>query len=66
MYMCSSADIIIGFEEPWYTVFEGTESVEVCVGVIQGTLASNITLRFNVQTQQAATDYAVGKCVLTK
>ena len=61
----SSTDIVIGFEEPWYTVFEETKLVEVCVGVAHGNLSSDITLRFNVQTQQAATDYAVGECVLT-
>ena len=59
----SSTAIVIGFEEPWYTVFEGTPSVEVCVGVVQGILASDVTLRFNVRSQQAATDFALGKCV---
>lgn len=59
---CLSAGVTIGFEEPWYTVFEETASVEVCVGVVQGTLGSDITLTFNVTTQQAETDYAVGKC----
>lgn len=53
---------MIGFEEPWYTVFEGTPSVEVCVAVVQGFLASDVTLRFNVRSQQAVTDFAVGKC----
>ena len=28
--------IVVGFEEPWYTVFEGTGSAQVCVGVVQG------------------------------
>ena len=61
-YSCLSLVVVVGFEEPWYTVYEGTASVEVCVGVLQGVLASDLTLPFDAQTQQAATDYAVGEC----
>ena len=61
-YSCPSPVVVVGFEEPWYTVYEGTASVEVCVGVLQGILASDLTLTFIAQTQRAATDYAVGKC----
>ena len=60
MFACSIG-IVIGFEEPWYTVFEGRGSARLCVGVVQGILASDITLTFSVQTQQASTDFAVGK-----
>jgi len=56
-----SIGIVVGFEEPWYTVFEGTGLAQVCVGVVQGILASDILLTFNIQTQQASTDFAVGK-----
>ena len=51
---------MVGFEEPWYTVYEGAASVEVCVGVVQGVLTADLI--FSLQTQQAATDYVVGKC----
>ena len=61
-YPLPSAGVVVGFEEPWYTVYEGAASVEVCVGVVQGVLTSDLPLTFTIRTQQATTDYAVGKC----
>ena len=58
-----SVVLVVGFEEPWYTVFEGTASVQVCVGILRGALAGGITLTFDVQSQQAPTDYAEGEYV---
>lgn len=54
-------ELLIAFEEPWYTVFEGTPFALVCVSISQGTLDSDAHLTFNVRTMQATKYAAVGK-----
>ena len=40
---------------------EGTPSVQVCVGIVKGTLASDSEIVFDLKTQQAPIDSALGK-----
>jgi len=55
--------VTIGFAESTYTVIEDENSVEVCVRVLSGTLATGITFEISIQT---VADSALGIAILRR
>ena len=48
-----AGQVVIGFEEPSYTVSEGTPQQEVCAVVIEGTINRDVTVVLQTQPGSA-------------